>query len=196
MKLVVSVLQVIRSWEWWLKVWKLVQGKSPVGLAGARYKCCEFMMWPQTGHFTSANSGSPDWASPKGTGGVNFEILYRLAICICDFSECLGSNYNLQFNSVQFSHSVMSQSLWPHELQHAKPPYPSPTPRVHPNPRPVSQWCHPTISSSVIPFSFYAQSLPASGSFLMSQLFTSVAKVLEFQLQHQSFQWTLSTDLL
>ena len=200
MKLVVSVLQVIRSWEWWLKVWKLVQGKSPVGLAGARYKCCEFMMWPQTGHFTSANSGSPDWASPKGTGGVNFEILYRLAICICDFSECLGSNYNLQFNSVQFSHSVMSQSLWPHELQHAKPPYPSPTPRVHPNPCPLSLvmpshhliLCHPllllrSISPSIRVFS-NESALHISGQSLRVSASTSV---LPMNPQHWSpLGWT------
>ena len=75
--------------------------------------------------------------------------------------------------SLQFSHSVMSDSLWPHEQQHARPPCPSPTPRVHPNPCPLSQWCHPTISSSVIPFSSCPQSFPASGFFQMSQLSTS-----------------------
>ena len=75
--------------------------------------------------------------------------------------------------SVQFSLSVVSNSLWPHELQHARPPCPSPTPGAHPNPCPLSQWCHPTISSSVVPFSSCPQSFPASGSFQMSQLFTS-----------------------
>jgi len=74
---------------------------------------------------------------------------------------------------VQFSHSVMSDSLWPHEPQHARPPCPSPTPGVHSNPCPSSQWCHPTISSSVIPFSSCPQSFPALGSFQMSQLFAS-----------------------
>ena len=73
--------------------------------------------------------------------------------------------------SVQFSHSVMSDSLWPHELQHARPPCPSPTPRAYPNSCPLSQWCHPTISSSVVPFSSWPQSFPASGSSQMSQLF-------------------------
>ena len=73
--------------------------------------------------------------------------------------------------SVQFSRSVMSDSLWPHESQHTRPPCPSPTPRVHSNSRPLSQWCHPAISSSVIPFSSCPQSLPASESFPMSQLF-------------------------
>jgi len=77
------------------------------------------------------------------------------------------------FSSVQFSHSVVSDSLRPHEPQHARPPCPSPTPRVHSNPC-LSSWrCHPTIPSSVIPFSSCPQSFPASGSFPMSQLFTS-----------------------
>ena len=65
-------------------------------------------------------------------------------------------------SSVQFSRSVMSDSLWPHESQHARPPCPSPTPRVHSDSHPSSQWCHPAISSSVIPFSSCPQSLPAS----------------------------------
>ena len=74
--------------------------------------------------------------------------------------------------SVQLSHSVRSYSLQPHELQHARPPCPSPTPGVHSNACPSSGWCHPAISSSVIPFSSCAQSLPTSESFPMSQLFT------------------------
>ena len=78
----------------------------------------------------------------------------------------------LQFSSVQFSHSVVSDSLRPHELQHARPPCPSPCPGVHPNSCPLSWWCQPAISSSVIPFSSCLQSLPASESFPMSQLFT------------------------
>ena len=76
------------------------------------------------------------------------------------------------FSSVQFSRSVLSDSLRPHELQHARPPCPSPTPGVYSNPCPSGRWCHPTISSSVIPFSSCPQSLPASGPFPMSQLFT------------------------
>ena len=74
-------------------------------------------------------------------------------------------------DSVQFSRSVVSDSLRPHESQHARPPCPSPSPRVQSDSRPSSQWWHPAISSSVIPFSSYSQSLPASGSFPMSQLF-------------------------
>ena len=75
------------------------------------------------------------------------------------------------FSSVPFSCSVASDSLWPHESQHARPPCPSPTPRVHANSCPSSRWCHPTISSSIIPFSSCPQSLPASESFPMSQHF-------------------------
>ena len=78
------------------------------------------------------------------------------------------------FSSVQFSRSVVSDSLRPHGLQHARPPCPSPTPGVYSNSCPLSWWCHPTISSSsVIPFSSCLQCFPASGSFQMSQLFTS-----------------------
>ena len=100
------------------------------------------------------------------------------------------------FSSVQFSPSVVSDFLWSHELQHARPPCPSPTPEVHQNPCPLSWWCHPTISSSVITFSSCLQYFPASGSFQWVSCPHHVAKVLEFQLQHQSFQWTPRTDLL
>ena len=75
------------------------------------------------------------------------------------------------YSSVQFSHSVMSNSLWLHELQHARRPYPSPTHGLHPNSCASSWWCHPAISSSGVPFSSCPQSLPASGSFPMCQLF-------------------------
>ena len=94
-----------------------------------------------------------------------------------EFGDRVKTNNKGQLNclflsSVQFSHSVVSESLWPHELEHASPPCPSPTPGVHPNPCPLSRWCHPTISSSVVPFSSCPLSFPASGSFPMSQLFT------------------------
>ena len=78
-----------------------------------------------------------------------------------------------RISSVQFSCSVVSDSLWPHEPQHTRPPCLSPIPGVYPNPCPLSPWCHPAISSSVIPFSFCPQSFPASGSFQISQFFTS-----------------------
>ena len=87
------------------------------------------------------------------------------------YGICLSLSDLLQFSSVQFSHSVVSDSLRPHESQHARSPCPSPSPRVHSDSRPSSPWCHPAISSSVIPFSSCPQSLPASESFPMSQLF-------------------------
>ena len=88
------------------------------------------------------------------------------------FSLVFSCTYSL---SVQFSRSVMSDhhSLQRHGLQLTRPPCPSPTPGVHPNSRPLSRWCHPTISSSVVPFSSYLQSFPASGFFQMSQFFMS-----------------------
>ena len=83
-----------------------------------------------------------------------------------------GNSERLIFSSVQFSCSAVSNSLQPHEPQHTRPPWPSPTPGVHPDPCPLSQW-HRTISSSVVPFSSCSQSFPGSESFQMSQLFTS-----------------------
>ena len=116
------------------------------------------------------------------------------------------TNYKEDFWSVnyilwvQFSRSVMSNTLWPHELQHARPPYVSPTPGVHLNSCPSSRWCHPAMSSSVIPFSSCPQSLLASESFPMSQLFawggqntgvSALASVLLMNTQDWSpSQWT------
>ena len=89
---------------------------------------------------------------------------------------------------VQFSCSVMFDSLWPHGLQHARLPCPSPTPGVHLNSCPLSQWCHPAISSSVVPFSSRLQSFPASGSFQMSLLFASGGQSIGVSASAQSFQ--------
>ena len=87
-------------------------------------------------------------------------------------SDVVYNKYSFSlWHSVQFSHSVVSDSLRPHESQHARPPCPSPTPGVHSDSRPSSQWCHPAISSSVVHFSSCPQSLPAAESFPMSQLF-------------------------
>ena len=104
------------------------------------------------------------------------------------------------FSSVQFSHSVVSDSLRPHESQHARPPCPSPTPGVHSNSCLSSQWCHPAISSSVVPITSCPQSLPALGSFPMSQLFawsgqstgvSALASVLPMNTQDWSpLEWT------
>ena len=100
-----------------------------------------------------------------------FNLSFKLRILFVPCLETIqcGSGY---FSSVQFSHSVVSDSLLPHESQHTRPPCPSPTPGVHSDSRPLSQWCHPAISSSVVPFSSCPQSLPASESSPMSQLFT------------------------
>jgi len=107
--------------------------------------------------------------------------------------------------SVQFSCSVVSNSLWPHRLQHTRPPCPSSTPRAHSNSCPSSWWCHPTILSSVFPFSFCLQSFPESGSFPMSQLFTlggqsigvsASASVLPINNQDGLVGWTGWMDWL
>ena len=100
------------------------------------------------------------------------------------------------FHTVQFSCSVVSDSLQPHGLQHPRPPWPSPTPGGYSNSCPLSRWWHQTILSSVIPFSSHLQYFQASESFPISQFFASLAKVLEFQLQHQLFQWIFRTDFL
>ena len=104
--------------------------------------------------------------------------------------SCFLTNCRFVLNSVQFSHSVVSDSLRPHVLQHARPPCPSPTPGVHSDSCPSSRWCHPAISSSVFPFSSCLQSLPASESFPMSQLFagggqsTGVSALASFLLKN------------
>ena len=96
--------------------------------------------------------------------------------------------WNTEIVVIQFSCSVMSDSLRFHELQHTRPPCPSPAPGVYPNLCPLSRWCHPTISSSVVPFSSCPQSFPASGSFPVSQLFTSGGQ--NWVLKNRCF-WTV-----
>ena len=109
-------------------------------------------------------------------------------ICLCSLGlwgrdEWLGDSVPpFQFSSAQFSRSVMSDSLWHHELQHARPPCPSPTPGVHSNSGPSSRWCHPAISSSVVPFSFCPNPSQHQGLFQWVNSSHEVAKVLEFQL--------------
>ena len=104
------------------------------------------------------------------------KALYELSLnSFLLLSHCLSSSHLLNLTSVQFSHSVMSDSLRPHESQHARPTCPSPSPGVHSDSmdsRPLSLWCHPAISSSVVPFSSCPESLPESESLPMSQLFT------------------------
>ena len=102
----------------------------------------------------------------------SFVSMHTLISFLISSMTCwLFRNVLFSLHSVQFSRSVVFHSLPPHELQHARPPCPSPTPRVYSNSCPLNRWCHPNISSSVIPFSSCPQSLPASGSFPMSQLF-------------------------
>ena len=106
---------------------------------------------------------------------------------------------DIEFSSVQFSCSVVSDSLWTHESQHARPSCPSPTPGVHSDSPPLSQWCHPAISSLVVPFSFCPQTLPASKFSPMSQLFawgghstgvSALASFLPKISQGWSSEWT------
>ena len=107
------------------------------------------------------------------------------------------SNINWPYiSSVHFSRSVVSNSSRPHELQHTRPPCPSPLPGVYSNSCPSSRWCHPAISSSVVPFSSCPNPSQHQGLLQWVNSLHEVAKVLEFQLQHQSFQWTPRTDLL
>ena len=113
---------------------------------------------------------------PPSPSPTESKRLFYISVSLL-LSRIQGCCYHLSkfliyvFSSVQFSHSVVSNSLQPHELQHARPPFPTPTPRVDSNSRPLSRWCHPAISSSVVPFSSCSQSFPASESFPMGQLF-------------------------
>ena len=123
--------------------------------------------------FSRGSSPLRDWTQVSWTAG---QILYHLSH--------KGSPMKW-FSSVQFSRSVVLDSLRPHGLQHARLPCPSPTPRIYSNSCPLSQWCHPTISSSTVPFS-RLQSFPASGSFQMSQVFT-----IRWS-EYQSFSFSIS----
>ena len=113
------------------------------------------------------------------------------------YSTKIPQNFlKIRISSVQFSYSVMSNSLWPHGLQHTRLLGPSTTPRVYSNSCPLSRGWQPTISSSIIPFSSSLQSFPASGSFQMSQFFASSGQSIKILLQHKSFQWIFRTDFL
>ena len=138
------------------------------------------------------------------TGSQDTNGILKIIRVIWAVWKCPWVNFDIyclsfekhQFSSVQFSRSVMSDSLQPHELKHTRPPCPSPTSGVHPNSCPLSRWCHPAISSSVIPFSSCPQSLPASESFQMSQLFawggqsTGVSALASF-LPKNTQDWSL-----
>ena len=143
-------------------------------------------------------ASGPLWVGPQRTRFNSVQSLSHAQLFIyyvCKIShtilhEKLKVNLpspSVQFSSVQFSHSVVSDSLQPHELQHTRPPCPSPTPGLSPNSCPLSQWCHLAISYSVVPFSTCLWCFPASGHFQVSQLFTS---------GDQSFGVSASTSVL
>ena len=117
------------------------------------------------------------WNSPgqnTGMGSLSlFQRIFPTQRSNPGLPHCTRILYQLSYTSVQFSRSVVSNSLQPHEVQHARPPCPLPTPRVYPNSCPLSRWCHLNISSSVIPFSSCLQSFPASRSFLRSEFFAA-----------------------
>ena len=119
-----------------------------------------------------AGGQGPEHQSTRFTFSASNVCFWSLAGSQTSKVFCLPPTKKMnQFSSVQFSRSIVSDSLRPHESQHTRPPCPSPTPRVYSDSCPSSRWCHPAISSSVVPFSSRPQSLPASGSFPMSELF-------------------------
>ena len=152
---------------------RTVACQAPLSVGFSQEEYWSGVPFPPSGQLPNPEIEPQSLVSPTLAGGIQF--IYNIILVSV-----------VQHSSVQFTCSVVSDSLQPHELQHARPPCPSPTPGVHSNTCPSRRWCHPGISSSVVPFSSL-QSFPASGSFQMSQFFTSGAKILEFQLQHQSF---------
>ena len=124
------------------------------------------------------------------------DFLIRRNLFNFHISPCITFPPVNWLSSVQFSHWIVSDSLQPHEQHHVRPPCPPPTPGVHPNSCPLSRWYHPNISFCIIPFSSCSQSFQHQGLFKWVSSSHQVAKVLEFQLQHQSFKWTPRIDFL
>ena len=155
------MIQHSLSWVYYQKKMKTLNSK--------RYACpvsCSSIYCSQ--EMEAAQVSLHRW---MGTEDGGCDCVY-VCVCICIFSSvCAHMGTHTHWN-IQFSRSVVSDSLSPHESQHARPACPSPTPGVHSDSGPSSQWCHPAISSSVVPFSSCPQSLPASESFPMSQFFT------------------------
>ena len=143
--------------------WRRKRQPTPVSLPGesrgwGSLVGCHLWALHRVGH---------DW-SDLVAAAAGYMYMYCWVICCSSKTiKTLLIGY-----SVQFSRSVVSDSLWPHESQHARPPCPSPSPQVHSNSRPSSRWCHPAISSSLVPSSSCLQSLPTSESFPMSQVFS------------------------
>ena len=140
-------------------------------------------MWSFPNHMVTLMSGFKGW-------------LQRHLSCSNSLHQPGNRQTQIKFSSVQFSHSVMSDSLKPHGLQHTRLPCPSPIPRACSNSCPSSQWGHPSISSSVVRFSSTFNLSQHQGLFQSVSSSHEVAKVLEFQLQYQSFQWIFRTDFL
>ena len=129
-------------------------------------------IWISSNEVDETGAYYTEWSKPDGKTPIQWVMsIYLLVYFLLIRISSLFSTSITLASSVQFSRSVMSDSLRPHESRHTRPPCPSPTPRVHSNSHPSSQWCHPAISSSIVPFSSCPRSLPASESFTMSQLF-------------------------
>ena len=153
------------------------QHESVIGIHMSLFLWTSLYLPPPTSFYPSRLAQSPVWT-------------------LASYSKFPLAIYFTYMCSVQFSHSVLSNSLQPHGLQYARLFCPSPTPRAYSNSCPLSWWYHPTISSSVVPFSCCLQSFLALGSFQWVSSSHQVAKVLEFQLQPQSFQWIFRIDFL
>ena len=146
------------------------------------------------------------WADNSSTNQYSYQLFYSWGMTHLAPSYLKNAYYgrgawwnslrSLLPDSVQFSRSVVSNSLRPHELQHARPPCPSPTPRVHPNPCPSSPWYHPTTSSSVVPFSSCPQSFPASGSYLINSFLTDIKQLAKTSGVEVGWGVALSVPLL
>ena len=141
---------------WWAAVYGVAQSRTRLkwlsSSSSSSNMMCVCRMWWESG------TCKAKWKITK----MRIKNIYNVIIILSEINLKTG-RWLTQFSSVQFSRSVMSDSLWPHESQHARPPCPSPTPGVYSDSRPLGQWCHPAISSSVIPFSSCPQSLPTRG---------------------------------
>ena len=165
---------------------------KPSSLAALCLVCVWHGITAGEGKLTRVFKSNGPWFSSK------YQKIYYLlnALCGRHWVWYFAAVSKLNKFSVQFACSVVSNSLWPHGLQHTRPPCPSPTLRVYSSSCPLNWWCHPTISSSVIPFSSCLQLSQHQGLVKWVSSLHQEAKILEFQLQHQSYQWTTRTDLL
>ena len=159
------------------------------------FKSWKMMLWEYCTQYTN-KFGKLSSGHRTGKGQFSLQSQRKAMPKNAQATAQLHSSHTL-VRSVQFSSITKScPTLWTPWITVRQAFLSTPTPGAHSNSCPSSQWCHPAISSSVFPFSSCPQSLPASVSFSMNQLFTGGGQILEFQLQHQSFQWTLRTDLV